>query len=240
MTAPGRSFGAAAADYERGRPGYPADAVAWMVGASPLAVVADVGAGTGKLTRALVAAGHGVIAVDPDPQMLAALAAAVPEAGRVEGTAERLPLAAQSADAVVLGQAWHWVDVAEGSAEIARVLRPGGTLGLVWNIRDESVPWVAELTKAMHGSAAERLLAGDGPRVGAPFPALEERSWSWVRTMAVSDLQAMVRSRSYYLEADAHRRAVIDEAVLRIGSAVARDGTIDLPYVTRAFRTTRP
>ena len=181
------SFGRAAATYEAGRPEYPAEAVEWML--EPVASrkplqVADVGAGTGKLTRAVLALGADVVAIDPDTAMLEQLRVGLPEVRTVEGTAERLPLPDASVDAVVLGQAWHWVDPDAGSAEVGRVLRPGGVLGLVWNIRDEREPWVARLTEIMHGSNAEQLIAGGGPWVAAPFARLERREWTWSRRVA--------------------------------------------------------
>src|SRR6478735_7811542 len=174
------SFGAAAGAYESGRPDYPREAVDWML--APVREpgralrVADIGAGTGKLTRTIVEAGAEVVAVDPDPDMLAALRAHVHGVPTFVGTGERMPLPDASVDAVLLGQAWHWVDPVAASAEAGRVLRSGGVLGLVWNIRDESDPWVARLTAAMHGSHAEETLAGDGPRAAEPFDGLEPRS----------------------------------------------------------------
>src|SRR5690349_24650014 len=144
----GRRFGTAAAEYERGRPGYPDTAVAWLlegVGGE----VADVGAGTGKLTEGVLTAGRTAIAIDPDAGMLERLHGRLPQVRTEVGTAEHLPLPDASVDAVVLGQAWHWVDPVAASAEAARVLRPGGRLGLIWNIRDETVDWVAALTGIM-------------------------------------------------------------------------------------------
>lgn len=162
-----RSFGSAAAVYETGRPDYPIQAVDWMlqpvVGGERRIRVADVGAGTGKLTRALQELGAEVVAVDPDPKMLETLRANVHAVPTFVGSAERLPLPDAGVDAVVLGQAWHWVDPVRGAAEAARVLRPGGVLGLVWNVRDDTVPWVARLTQIMHGSHAEQMLAGGDP-----------------------------------------------------------------------------
>ncbi|MEJ1229542.1 MAG: class I SAM-dependent methyltransferase [Galbitalea sp.] len=114
---------------------------------------------TGKLTRALSARGLEVFAVDPSPQMLAQLAAAVPGAIAFAGTAEDIPLADASVDAVLVGQAWHWVDQDAALRSVERVLRPGGTLGLVWNLRDESVPWVARLTAVIHAAMGEDVSA---------------------------------------------------------------------------------
>jgi SAM-dependent methyltransferase len=131
------SFGDRATAYEAYRPGYPAEIVQRLlepVGAG--ARVLDVGAGTGKLTRVLVAAGHRVTAVDPDPGMLAELRRAVPGMTALDGTGEALPVPDGTADAVVVAQAWHWMDHAAAAAEFARALRPGGGVGLVWNVLD--------------------------------------------------------------------------------------------------------
>ncbi|WP_417563621.1 class I SAM-dependent methyltransferase [Microbacterium sp.] len=241
-----RSFGSAATAYEAGRPEYPDAAVEWML--EPVAAagaqvrVADVGAGTGKLTRALVTVGAAAVAVEPDAAMLEALRQAVPGVPTFLGTAERLPLPDAGLDAVVLGQAWHWVEPAAASSEVARVLRPGGVLGLVWNVRDERVDWVAELTGIMHGSAAEVMIASGGPHVDAPFSELETRTWDWVRPMTRAQLWDMVHSRSYIITADEAERARMDrelEGVFdRIGAV--GDATVDLPYVTHAYRAVRP
>src|SRR5687768_1912363 len=181
------SFGSAAGTYEAGRPDYPIQAVDWMlqpvVGGERSIRVADVGAGTGKLTRAAVELGAEVVAVDPDPKMLAVLREHVHGVPTFVGSAEKLPLPDASVDAVLLGQAWHWVEPGAGSAEVGRVLRSGGVLGLVWNIRDESVPWVARLTDIMHGSSAEQALAGGDPPLAAPFAHVERAEWRWMRPM---------------------------------------------------------
>lgn len=239
------SFGAAAAAYEAGRPGYPLETVEWMLHPARrdghALRVADVGAGTGKLTRVVVEAGAEVVAVDPDPVMLDSLRAAVHGIPTFVGTAERMPLPDASVDAVVLGQAWHWVDPVRASAEIGRVLRAGGRLGLVWNLRDETVPWVAALTRAMRGSHAEMMLAGDGVGVAPPFDGLERQTWSWTRRMTRSALLDMAASRSYVITADPAERDRILAEVAALFDAEARgSGAVDLPYRTEAFRTVRP
>lgn len=148
-----KGFGDGAAAYERGRPGYPqevVDLLAGELGLGPGRTVADVGAGTGKLTRLLPATGASVVAVEPVAAMRATLARLVPEAEVVDGTAEALPLDDGSVDAVVVAQAFHWFDAPAALAEASRVLRPGGGLALVWNTRDEREPWVARLSELIH------------------------------------------------------------------------------------------
>jgi ubiquinone/menaquinone biosynthesis C-methylase UbiE len=109
-------------------------------------VVLDLGAGTGKFTRMLLATGASVIAVEPVPQMLEQLAHTAPDSKAIVGAAERIPLADSAVDAVVCAQAFHWFATSAALAEIRRVLKPGGVLGLIWNVRNESVEWVARLT----------------------------------------------------------------------------------------------
>ena len=150
-------FGRGAATYERGRPSYPADAIDVLVrelGIGPDRDVLDLAAGTGKLTRLLVPTGARLVAVEPVAAMADQLRTAVPGVEVHDGTAEAIPLPDGSVDAVVVGQAFHWFDAPVALAEIARVLRPGGGLGLIWNERDSSVPWVAELTARSAGTSA--------------------------------------------------------------------------------------
>ncbi len=137
------SFGAAAAAYERGRPPYPAEAIDWLLPPGAARVL-DVGAGTGKLTRQLAQRGLDVLAVEPLAGMRDQLARAVPGVPVYPGTAEDIPLPDGSVDAVLAAQAWHWVDPVRAVPEVARVLVPGGQLGLAWNVRDERVDWVAQ------------------------------------------------------------------------------------------------
>ncbi len=234
------SFGASSAEYERGRPSYPAEAVAWLVPAGATAV-ADVGAGTGKLTAALAAPGRTVVAVDPDPEMLAALHDRLPGVPTLRGTGESLPLADASMDAVTFAQSWHWVDPVRGSAEVARVLRPGGVLGLIWNVRDERAAWVAELSQVLHRSVAEVLVDGEGPRVAAPLGPLETHEVAWEQPMGVEDVVAMAASRSYVIAADPDRRVRLLAEVRGLASSVVgSDGLVRLPYVTHAYRAVAP
>jgi SAM-dependent methyltransferase len=237
----GRRFGAAAAEYVAGRPDYPAEIVDWLVGSAR--DVADVGAGTGKLTAALVRGGRSVVAVEPDAGMLEALAREVPDARAEQGVAEALPLPDASVDAVVFGQAWHWVDVPKASAEAARVLRPGGVLGLVWNVRDTTVDWVDRLGGVIRGSAAERMIETDGVRVDPPFGPLERHDVRWSRSMGVDDVLAMAASRSYVIALTRkEREGVLDgvRELLATHPETAGRERFDLPYLTSAFRTVRP
>jgi ubiquinone/menaquinone biosynthesis C-methylase UbiE len=235
----GLSFDAAADVYERSRPSYPTAAVEWLVPAAARRVL-DLGAGTGKLTRQLGSQGREVVAVEPLPAMRALGERAVPTATFLEGTAEQIPLPDASVDAVVVAQAWHWVDPDRAVPEVARVLRPGGRLGLVWNDRDERVDWVRELGEIMHRDAEPPDL--DEPRVGPPFAQLERHAVEWHHTASVDELLAMVTSRSYYITATAQRQAETLSEVRRLlvthPDTAGRD-SIELPYVTRCYRATR-
>lgn len=237
----GRGFGEAAAHYVAGRPGYPADAVAWLVGDARRVV--DVGAGTGKLTAGLVRDGRSVTAVEPDPGMLDALRREVPAATALAGTAEALPLPDGTADAVVFGQAWHWVDVEGASAEAGRVLRPGGVLGLIWNTRDARVPWVHELGRVLGASAAEEAIEVGAVAVAAPFGPLERRDSGWSRPLTVEQVVALAASRSSVIALGLRERELLLDGVRDLLAAhpdTAARERIELPYRTTAFRAVRP
>jgi SAM-dependent methyltransferase len=175
-----RSFDEVADAYRRARPSYPAAAVAWVLERAPGVRVVDLAAGTGKLTEVLVAGGSEVIAVEPLDRMRAALQLTVPGVPALAGTAERIPLPSASADAVVVAQAFHWFDAPRALAEIARVLVPAGVVGLLWNLRDDRVPWVAELTRALDGAgdvlSGSRGL-GEVPITDPRFSDVERREF---------------------------------------------------------------
>ncbi|MCR2809728.1 MULTISPECIES: class I SAM-dependent methyltransferase [unclassified Microbacterium] len=239
-------FGSAAGTYETGRPDYPIQAVDWMlqpvVGGERSIRVADVGAGTGKLTRSVVELGAEVVAIDPDPKMLTVLREHVHGVPTFVGTAENLPVPDASLDAVLLGQAWHWVDPDAGAAEAARVLRSGGVLGLIWNIRDDSVDWVRRMTAIMHGSRAEQMLGQGVPPVAEPFGEVEDAQWRWSRAMTRESLLAMARSRSYLITAAPDERARVEAGLHELFDELGAvgDAVVQLPYVTRAYRALRP
>lgn len=234
-----RSFGAVADAYERARPGYPDAAVDWLVPAGARAVL-DLGAGTGKLTRSLAARGLEVVAVEPLAEMRATLAWALPEVKALEGTAEAIPLADDSVDAITVAQAWHWVDPERATAEAARVLRPGGTLGLIWNRRDERVDWVARLGEVM-GSGNAEVISMEGIEVGPPFGPTETFVTDWERPMDVDLLVEMAASRSYVITATARRRKEILDGIRRVVESDPHLGTeFDFPYRTYCFKAVLP
>jgi SAM-dependent methyltransferase len=234
-----RSFGAAADVYERARPTYPADAIDWLVPEGARTVL-DLGAGTGKLTRALTARGLEVVAVEPLAEMRASLAWATPEARALEGTAEAIPLQDDSIDAITVAQAWHWVDPERATAEAARVLGPGGTLGLIWNRRDERVDWVARLGEVM-GSGDAEVIAMERIEIGAPFGPTETFVTDWERPMNVDLLVEMAASRSYVITATPRRRKEILDGIRVLVESDPHLGTeFDFPYRTYCFKAKLP
>jgi SAM-dependent methyltransferase len=145
-----KGFAAGVDSYARGRPDYPRaslDCLAKELRLAPSSKVIDLGAGTGKLTAALSEiSGARITAVEPVEEMRRKCAALHPDLEIVPGTAEKLPFADASLDSVLVAQAFHWFRAEQAVAEIGRVLKPGGGLGMIWNVRDEGTPWVAALT----------------------------------------------------------------------------------------------
>lgn len=196
MIDPARSFDRAAAEYERGRPDWP-EAVLDLVGVPPEATVLDLGAGTGKLTRVLVRRYAHVVAVEPLPAMRTELERQVPAAEALDGRAEAIPLADGSVDAVFVAQAFHWFANDEAVAEIARVLRPGGVLALLWNEASELAP-------SPLPDAYERRLAGLRPS--------EERESDWIQKALASGPFGELRSGGVEHEQRSARETVLANA----------------------------
>jgi ubiquinone/menaquinone biosynthesis C-methylase UbiE len=232
------SFGGVADLYERSRPGYPVDAVRWLAGEAPCDVV-DLGAGTGKLTRTLIDLGHQVTAVEPLPEMLDQLRAAVPEATALQGGAEAIPLPAESADVVTVAQAFHWFDHSPALLEIARVLRPGGHIALVWNVRDESDPLVTDLSDAMVGRTGVDRGVVEPIGESGRFGPVEYATFSHVQEVDRETLRELVLSRSYCAVLSEEERAPVLQNVDDLFTEHARDGVVRLPYLTECFRARR-
>jgi len=235
---PALAYGTAAAAYDRGRPGYPREAVEWLLGSRPLSVL-ELGAGTGKLTELMVELGHDVFATDPDDRMLDVLSARLPEVRATVGSAEQIPVPDRSYDVVVAGQAFHWFDPETALPEIARVLRPEGRIALLWNIRDERIPWVRRLGRLLgtHDSTTEGLV--DAVDESAMFSAIDTREfrhWHVVDRETVQDL-ALSSSTIASLE-PVEREAKVAE-VLDFYDDYGRgmDG-MQLPYSAVGYRAT--
>ena len=229
-------FGEVADAYDRARPGFPAEAARWLVGAERARVV-ELGAGTGKLTVELAGQGHRVLATDPSAPMLAHLRRTVPAAWVAQAAAEAIPVATSAVDVVVAAQSFHWFDHPVALAEIARVLRAGGALGLVWNHRDESVPWVRRLSGIIGGEPLSEGPSTTLLRSGL-FGVVEHRRFRFWQHLDRERLLDLVRSRSYVaVLPDAERSALLDKvSALYDGYGRGPDG-MSMPYVTECFRT---
>jgi SAM-dependent methyltransferase len=242
-------FGAGADDYERGRPSYPVDVVEFLsdrLGIREGARVVDLAAGTGKFTRLLLATGADLTAVEPVAAMREKLAAAAPGVEALDGTAEALPFDDDSIDAITIAQAFHWFDQEAAMAEIARVLRPGGGLGLVWSERDTREPWVAELSKLIRWDERGRwrvpytLEVDWGERLaelGGPFTPAEQFDSADAQPMDADLLVARVLSTSYLATLAPDERESLAARVRELAEPLGE--TFDLPYVYRAWATTR-
>jgi ubiquinone/menaquinone biosynthesis C-methylase UbiE len=190
------SFARVADEYERGRPGYPREAIQWLLGNQPLEVL-DLGAGTGKLSGALLDVGHHVIAVEPLDEMRAILTSRLPQVHALEGAAEQLPLADASVDAVAVGAAFHWFDQTLALAEISRVLRTPGVLGLLGNSFDTATPWVAGVREILGPPAIERR--GHWPSVkelSERFTEVEQHEFPHTQEIDRASLRDLASSRS--------------------------------------------
>jgi len=230
------SFGSVAGAYDRARPSYPAEAATWLVG-SPASRVVELGAGTGKLTELLVAAGHDVVATDPSPDMLSLLRQRLPGVHATVATAEQIPVPSRSADVVVCAQSFHWFDHEVALPEIARVLRPGGVLALVWNTRDEAIPWVRKLG-ALLGNAENTADLEQPAANSEHFGFVESQDFRFWQMLRKAELFDLVRSRSYVSVLPEAEREELLEKVGALYDDYGRgpDG-MQLPYVTKCYRT---
>ena len=234
------SFGAAAAAYERARPSYPEAAIDWLLPHGARRIL-DLGAGTGKLTRHLQARGLDVVAVEPSEGMRAQLSHGLPDVPVLAGSAEQIPLKDASVDAVVVGQAWHWFDPARAVPEVARVLKPGGALGLIWNIRDRRDPWMdafSGLEPEHDNSEAD----SENPRIGPPFGPIERFDLPWRQSTTPAALIDLLASRSYVIVLPQAERAALMAKVrcfLAADPSTAGKAEISVPYVTRCSRAQR-
>ncbi|WP_121256985.1 class I SAM-dependent methyltransferase [Nocardioides ferulae] len=232
---PARAFGAVADAYDRGRPSYPAEAAAWLTGRSPLTVL-ELGAGTGKLTRSLVELGHDVHATDPDPAMLEILTRDLPGVRTSVSSAEDIPAGDRSFDVVVAAQSFHWFDHARALPEIARVLKPGGALSLVWNQRDTRIPWVRRLG-AVVGQQDLRDDPAEPLVVSGLFGFVEDASFRTWQTVTRDTIADLALSRSHVAVLDEEGRADVLARTVQFYDEYGRgmDG-MQLPYLVRCYR----
>ena len=235
------SFGSQAAAYERGRPSYPPEAIDWLLAPTDnwdAHDVLDLGAGTGKLTTRLVERGLHVIGVDPIAEMLDMLRTALPDTPALLGSAEQIPLPDNAVDAVLVAQAWHWFDPERAVAEIARVLRPGGRLGVLWNTRDERSGWVKDFGRIVGLEHDRDNATVDLPE---PFTDIATHQVEWTNYITPQALIDYVTSRSYCITSPAAVRArTLDEVreLLASHPALANSTGLAMPYITVCVRAT--
>lgn len=231
------SFEQGAAQYASTRPSYPDAAVDWLLPDGARRVL-DLAAGTGKLTERLVAHGLDVVAVEPSDAMRARLAESVPGAQALPGSAEAIPLSDASVDAVLVAQAWHWFSPA-AQPEIARVLRPGGRLGIVWNVRDNAVDWVGRFTEVIHRGDTLEHSYREPVLAEQLFTPPEHRTVPWADRVPTSSLRPLAASRSYLLTLpDARREELLREIddLVATHPALAGRTEVDLPYLAECWR----
>ena len=235
---PYTAFADVAGAYERGRPGYPDDAVRWLVGDAPADVV-DLGAGTGKLTRSLVAHGHRVTAVEPLDEMRGELVGVLPGVRALVGRAEAIPLPAASADVVASAQAFHWFDHDNALPEIARVLRPEGRIALVWNSRDDRDPWMARLSAVIGNESIQESDVVPVLDASGLYGPVETAAFTFKQVLDRDGLLDLVLSRSYLAKLPAPERQPVLDAVAALYDETAGPEGALLAYVTECFRATK-
>jgi SAM-dependent methyltransferase len=246
-----RTFDRTAALYERGRPDYPRAAIQFVgeeFGLGPGSVVVDLAAGTGKLTRALQATGATLVAVEPMPGMRRVFRRVVPGVPVIDGRAEQIPLPSEFADAVFVGQAFHWFRARIAVREIARVLRPGGVLVLVWNTRDDRVRWSRRLTETIDRAGGPRTHSRGHAgrprwrlhfrRGSGPFMGLHTRTFPHAQSATPADFVARILSVSHVAAQPAPtRRRVAREVreILATDPHTRGRKVVELPYRTEVF-----
>jgi SAM-dependent methyltransferase len=256
------SFGDVASTYERFRPGPPEAAITWMLPDSPATVV-DLGAGTGAMTKDLVGRVDRIIAVEPDDRMRGILAGNLPQVTALRGTGESIPLDTSSVDVVLASSSWHWMESERALVETARVLVPGGTLGVVWAGPDPDGPFLTQaqaMLSEMSSGPAALATSSDGDLdlgtvvmdtenrvetvlqipVDAPFAPPEQQILTWDVALTADELIGLLGTFSWIITMPDDRRThVIAEArrLLQDGLGISGDVTVDVQYRSEAWRT---
>ncbi|MGD0699605.1 MAG: class I SAM-dependent methyltransferase [Trebonia sp.] len=244
----GLSFGSVAADYDRYRPPPPPEAIDWLIPPDATAVL-DLAAGTGAVTRLLAGRAERVFAVEPDDRMRAVLAARCPQVEALAGRGEEIPLPGASVDAVVISSAWHWLDPDLAVPEIVRVLRPGGTLGVIRVSWDTRVDWVAEFNSlARAARRADAVPDGQRPErrprrevrfpPDSPMSPLQEHTVEYSLPMTKDDLFGLLGTYSGVITLDPGRRARFSQQAREFLNRQPWD-QIGLPMICRCLRSTR-
>ncbi|MFC9892453.1 class I SAM-dependent methyltransferase [Nocardia sp. NPDC127579] len=236
------SFGAHAAAYAEHRPDYPEAGIRWALGDIERPTVLDLGAGTGKLTEGLLALGASVIAVEPDAEMRSEFVRRFPGITVYPGAAESIPLTDGAVDAVVAGQAFHWFDRDRAFPEIARVLRPGGVFGALWNQDDTEVAWVAGLHRIARTLASLPKVQNLPAVPSHPqFTDFEQDWFPHTQRRSAQSLTATIGTYSHNLVITPQERARVLGAIhdyLRDTPETNR-GEFDVPLRTRVIRALR-
>jgi SAM-dependent methyltransferase len=256
------SFGDVASTYERFRPGPPAAAIAWMLPDSATTVV-DLGAGTGAMTKNLLGKVDRVIAIEPDDRMRGILASNLPEVTALRGTGESIPLGTSSVDVVLASASWHWMEADRALQETARVLVPGGTLGVVWAGPDPDGPFVSQaqamLSEMSSGKAEPTTSSENDLDLGITvmdtenrietvlripddslFAQPEHQVLIWDVALTADELVGLLGTFSWIITMPDDRRThVFFEArrLLRDGLGISGDVTVDVQYRSEAWRS---
>jgi ubiquinone/menaquinone biosynthesis C-methylase UbiE len=256
------SFGDVASTYERFRQGPPPAAIAWMLPDSATAAV-DLGAGTGAMTRDLVGMVDRVFAIEPDDRMRGILASKLPEVTALSGTGESIPLATSSIDVVLASASWHWMEADRALEETARVLVPGGTLGVVWTGPDPDGPFISQaqaMLSQMSSGRTEPAASSDRDldlgRVvmdtenrietvlripgGSPFAQPEHQVLTWDVALTADELIGLLGTLSWIITMPEDRRTYVVSEARRLLSdqlGIAGDVTVDVQYRSEAWRT---
>jgi SAM-dependent methyltransferase len=245
------SFGAIADDYDRLRPAPPAEAVDWLLPARR-DVVVDLAAGTGQLSRAVAPGSGRVVAVEPDQRMRSVLASRSPGVEVLAGRGEAIPLPDASADAVIVSSAWHWMNPYLAVPEIARVLRDGGSLGVLSTNMDRPIPWLRAddwFARDEDESASRAAAAGTHAWVdrrqvilpdGSPFDNIETHAFRFTRTMTVPDLLDWLGTYSWVITASEEVKAAgRARAAAALAETFPGAGVIEVPMRSRCWRAER-
>lgn len=237
-----RTFDRAAELYERARPSFADAAIDWVLPAGAARVL-DLGAGTGKLTASLVDRGLDVVAIDPSPNMLAQLSAKLPDVDARIGSAEAIDLPDAGVDAIFVGSAFHWFARPAADREMARVLRPGGRVGLMWNLRDPASPTARAFEQAPRDYQSSPERNSEAAELAADwFTPTERRDFPHQQVLTPERFVELVASRSYVIAMpDAERTGYLDRVreYVRTEPELAGRTEFSLGYLTVVRRSTR-